>query len=246
MTLGRCFGCIAITLSLTVVSTDASAEADVRLISQGREVSLEKHLVPGKFVIFDFFADWCAPCRVLTPRLERMVSQRPDHLALRKVDVINWESPVSRQHGVSTLPFLVLYGPDGSRIAAGGADQVMRVLAKELREAGGAAAPASGGGRIPGFAWIVLIAGLVIGSIVLRRKASTPIESVVPAVSPQPDGDTSPKIWFVMIDQSLEGPYTVKQLAALHQNGELAADTQVRRRGDSSWQTVGDVVSKDR
>jgi thiol-disulfide isomerase/thioredoxin len=223
----------------------AHAEGDVRLISQGREVALEHHLAPGKYVVFDFYADWCAPCRVLTPRLERMVAQRPGRLALRKIDVINWESPVARQHGVSSLPFLVLYGPDGARLASGGAEQVLRVLGRELGSAGGGTAVPAAGGRIPRSVWITLVAAVVIGSVVLRRRARRRPPSSAESAS-ELDEDSTPRIWYVMVHDTLDGPYTVEQLAELSRTGQLTAATRVRRRGDASWLTVGEVLAENR
>jgi thioredoxin 1 len=38
-------------------------------------------------ILVDFWADWCAPCRVLTPILERVVHAYEGRVALAKVEV---------------------------------------------------------------------------------------------------------------------------------------------------------------
>jgi len=233
-------------LALVAGSRLVTAEADVRLISQGREVTLEEHLVPGKLVIFDFYADWCAPCRVLTPRLERLVAEQPDRIALRKVDIIDWESPVSRQHQIGSLPHLVLYGADGTRLAVGASDRVLRVLARELGQGGVGGGTTRRGRQIPVPVWITLVAAIVVGSLLLRSRNRTGHESE-PGVEPrrtQPEEDGSPMVWFVMVNESLEGPYSVNQLEALHRSGDLSSDLRVRRRGDATWGSVGDVLTR--
>ena len=217
--------------------------ADVKLISQGREVTLEDHLVPGKLVVFDFFAEWCAPCRYVTPVLERLAAEHPDRLALRTIDVIDWSSPVARQHGLSAIPHLVLFGPDGSRLAEGDAERVLSVLNAQLGGAADGAAVARGGPGVPAPVWIALVAALLAGSIVLRRRGRIPA-AAVPSTPAQPEDAAagSPRIWYAVVRGSLDGPYSIEQLAELQRSGTIAGKVPVRRRGDATWRRLEDVT----
>ena len=97
-----------------------AGSADIRIISKGEAVNLRDHLAPGKYTLFDYYADWCPPCRELSPRLEDLARHRKD-LAIRKIDIVDWSHPVADQQGVHDLPYLRLYGPDGGLIREGDA-----------------------------------------------------------------------------------------------------------------------------
>ncbi len=100
---------------------------DVKVVSKGEPVDLGAAAVAGKYTIFDFYADWCPPCRVLDPELRKLAA-RHENVAIRKIDIIDWTTPVVKQHGVKDLPHMILYGPDGKMMAAG--DDVYLVVEK--------------------------------------------------------------------------------------------------------------------
>lgn len=55
-------------------------------------------------VLVDFYADWCGPCRMLTPTLERL-SQKYN---IAKVDV-QAEPDLAKQFQISSIPALILF-----------------------------------------------------------------------------------------------------------------------------------------
>ncbi|HEY8241223.1 MAG TPA: thioredoxin family protein [Kiritimatiellia bacterium] len=87
----------------------------VKVIADGgKEVELSTLLVPGKITIVDFYADWCGPCRVMAPRLEKMAKD-PD-VYLRKVDIVDGDSDVSRQYDVHIIPNVRVYDAKGKMV----------------------------------------------------------------------------------------------------------------------------------
>jgi thiol-disulfide isomerase/thioredoxin len=99
---------------------EAPAGADIVKISQkGEDVaSLEAHLAPGKVTIFDFYADWCAPCRKIDAHLLTLMQQRSD-IAIRKLNVVSWETPIAARLTalkVPKLPHVIVYGKDGKEV----------------------------------------------------------------------------------------------------------------------------------
>jgi thiol-disulfide isomerase/thioredoxin len=231
-------------ISLPAIPAEA---ADVRTITHGRAANLEDHLVPGKFVVFDFYADWCGPCQALEPRLNELADRHDDRLAIRKLDIINWDSAVARQYRLSSIPHLVLYGPDGSRLAAGDPGVVLGKLQVALGGGTPSRSPSLTPSRvIPWIALVVILAAIAVLTARIRGSSTNrahpaatlrPVEFVDTAADP-----TDPAIWFAMIQGALEGPLTRAQLRGLVANGLLAATTDVRRRGDSSWQRISDVI----
>lgn len=60
-----------------------------------------------KLVLVDFWADWCEPCKALTPILEKVAQDYTQHLLLAKVDCEAQQS-ISMQFGVRNLPTVIL------------------------------------------------------------------------------------------------------------------------------------------
>lgn len=98
----------------------SAAGGDIQVVSKGEPLNLKDYLATGKYTLFDYYADWCPPCRRLSPRLEALAREHPN-LALRKIDIVSWSHPVAQQQGVTDLPYLRLFDPEGKLVAEGDA-----------------------------------------------------------------------------------------------------------------------------
>lgn len=90
--------------------------ADLKWLAREGEAvgELAPLAVKGKITVFDFYADWCAPCRKVDLFMYGVLAKRSD-VALRKLNVISWETKLAREHltDATSLPHLVVVGRDG-------------------------------------------------------------------------------------------------------------------------------------
>lgn len=59
-------------------------------------------------VLLDIGAEWCAPCRVLTPRLEKLAAEYGGEFLLAKVDA-DENMRIAGRHGVRGFPTVIAY-----------------------------------------------------------------------------------------------------------------------------------------
>jgi thiol-disulfide isomerase/thioredoxin len=111
--------CLTCHPDLTFTPVSVPAGADYKRLSNGGEdvASLEPHAVRGKVTIFDFYADWCAPCRQLDEHILGLMKQRDD-IAYRRLNLGGWETPLAKRYmaNVRSLPYVVVYGKSGTRL----------------------------------------------------------------------------------------------------------------------------------
>jgi thioredoxin 1 len=61
---------------------------------------------PGKLLVFDLYADWCAPCRMLAPTYDSIAKQHANNAAFYRVDVQRHQD-VAAAFGVQGIPLVV-------------------------------------------------------------------------------------------------------------------------------------------
>ncbi len=68
-------------------------------------------------VLVDFFADWCGPCRMMTPVLEKLASELGNKVSILKIDIDNAQQ-IATQFQVTSIPTLVLFkdGKEAGRL----------------------------------------------------------------------------------------------------------------------------------
>jgi thioredoxin 1 len=59
-------------------------------------------------VLVDFYADWCAPCRVVAPLVDQLAEDYADRIGVFKVDV-DASPDLASRFGVRSIPTLVLF-----------------------------------------------------------------------------------------------------------------------------------------
>ena len=65
-------------------------------------------LESDKFVLVDFWAEWCGPCKAIAPSLEEISEEMKDKLKVVKVNVD--ENPtVSQNYSIRSIPALMIF-----------------------------------------------------------------------------------------------------------------------------------------
>lgn len=57
-------------------------------------------------VLIDFHAQWCGPCKILGPRLEKAVAKQKGRVAMAKVDIDD-HTDLAIEYGVSAVPTVI-------------------------------------------------------------------------------------------------------------------------------------------
>jgi thioredoxin 1 len=106
--------------------TDSSFEQDV--------------LQSDKPVLVDFWAEWCAPCRMLAPTIDAIAEQFDATAGVVKVNVDDNTSTAQR-YGIKGIPTLILFsaGKEVERVVgATSKESISRMIEKHVSVSAGA------------------------------------------------------------------------------------------------------------
>lgn len=100
--------------------TDGSFEQDV--------------LQSGKPVLVDFWAEWCAPCRMIGPMIDEIATEFAANATVVKLNVDD-NTATAQRYGIKGIPTLILFsgGKEVERVVgATGKDSIARIIEKHM------------------------------------------------------------------------------------------------------------------
>ena len=64
-------------------------------------------LKSNKKVLIDFYADWCGPCRMMSPIIDQIAEEMQDKIKVGKVNV-DENQELAMEYGVMSIPTIVI------------------------------------------------------------------------------------------------------------------------------------------
>jgi thioredoxin 1 len=78
-------------------------------------------------VLVDFWAEWCGPCRMVAPVVEKLAKDYADKIKVGKFNVDD-NSEIPAQYGVQSIPTLILFkdGEEANRMVGYQSEQKLK------------------------------------------------------------------------------------------------------------------------
>jgi thioredoxin 1 len=89
-----------------------------------------KLAIRSGLVLVDFWAPWCAPCKMIAPTLNEIAEENPDTVTIAKVNV-DQNQPIAQKYKIRNIPTMILF-QDGKVIKRITGVKPKKVLLKEI------------------------------------------------------------------------------------------------------------------
>lgn len=72
------------------------------------DANFKEYVNSGKPVVIDFWAEWCGPCRMITPVIEELAKEYEGKVEIGKMDVDD-NNDVPVEFGIRSIPTILFF-----------------------------------------------------------------------------------------------------------------------------------------
>ncbi len=95
-----------IAILLVILSLNTIIYGEIKTINSVEEFSKILESSGDRLLVFDLYADWCMPCKILSPILEKISKEKKEQADFYKINV-DKHPQLAGAFGVSGIPFVV-------------------------------------------------------------------------------------------------------------------------------------------
>lgn len=70
--------------------------------------NFKEYIDSGKPLVMDFWAEWCGPCRMISPLIDELSEEYAGQVNIGKVDVDN-NNDVASEFGIRNIPTILFF-----------------------------------------------------------------------------------------------------------------------------------------
>ncbi|MBD3343667.1 MAG: redoxin domain-containing protein [Chitinivibrionales bacterium] len=93
-------------LSAEKKSEKAEEKSAIKVISSADELNSIIESAGDRLLLFDLYADWCMPCKILSPMLEKIAEKNKEKASVYKINV-DKNPKIASAFSVSGIPYVV-------------------------------------------------------------------------------------------------------------------------------------------
>lgn len=98
------------------MSDDNTPSSAVHLTSDDFQSTLDAAGEAGMPVFVDFYAEWCGPCKIAGPIVDKLAGEYADKIKITKLDV-DQNNEIAAKYGVMSIPTVIIFKKDGDEMA---------------------------------------------------------------------------------------------------------------------------------
>lgn len=98
--------------SMTDTNTATSPQGLLHLGEDNFQKTIEESTKP---VMVDFYADWCGPCKMAAPVLEKLSTEMKEQITIAKVNTDEAGS-LAQQFGVMSIPTVIIFDKKDGKV----------------------------------------------------------------------------------------------------------------------------------